>query len=423
MRVAFPANHYLDPTTPRSWSGLPYFIRRTLEGAGIETVIVPLQETGRAGRWLRFFYWRMLRGRRYLRTCETRQLRDYAGQIERQLAALEVDALFGTSTWFCAYLRTRLPIFFWTDACFGGLVDFYPSFTRLAPPSLRAGHAADQGALERCTRAFYCSEWAARTAQAHYAVAPEKLSIVPFGGNVQEPPGADEVAAAIRSRRLLPCRLLLVGVEWERKGADIAVAAVEALRARGLDARPHTIVGCRPPAGVRLPDSVVSWCPSSARRRRKGGGGSMITTNAATFSSCPRARRLTGLPFSEAGAFGVPCLATGRRAACPRSSAMTSTAACSILRPAARSTRIIFAPFWPNPAVIARWRSGRPPRPASAFPGARPAGKSPPSWRKPCIGPRRFRRKAGAQGPSDGLHHAHLLSPPRPRLRAVRARR
>ena len=36
MRIAFVANKYLDPWTPNSWSGLPYFIRQSLEGAGIE---------------------------------------------------------------------------------------------------------------------------------------------------------------------------------------------------------------------------------------------------------------------------------------------------------------------------------------------------------------------------------------------------
>jgi hypothetical protein len=38
MRIAFLASQFLNPDTPESWSGLPYFMRRAIEGAGIETV-------------------------------------------------------------------------------------------------------------------------------------------------------------------------------------------------------------------------------------------------------------------------------------------------------------------------------------------------------------------------------------------------
>jgi len=41
-----------------------------------------------------------------------------------------------------------------------------------------------------------------------------------------------------------PLELMLVATDWERKGGDIAVAALDVLRARGRDARP-AITGAR----------------------------------------------------------------------------------------------------------------------------------------------------------------------------------
>ncbi|HVW22540.1 MAG TPA: glycosyltransferase family 4 protein [Opitutaceae bacterium] len=307
MRVAFPATAYLDPTTPRSWSGLPYFMRRALEGEGVETVIVPLPETARAGSWARFAWWR-LRGRRYLRGCESGRLRAYARELERRLPDLEVDAVFSPSSWLIAYLRTDLPMYFWTDACFAGMVDFYPSFTRLAPPSLRAGHAAERAALSGCRKAIYSSAWAAETARAAYGVDPAKVAVIPFGANVPEAPSPEAVEAAVAARAAGPWRLLLVGVEWERKGCAIAVEALRALLRRGRDAR-LTIVGCVPPPGTELPPEVevIPFIGKVTPEERRRFAEVFLRSH---FFVMPTRAEAYGLVYSEANIYGVPCLAT-----------------------------------------------------------------------------------------------------------------
>jgi glycosyltransferase involved in cell wall biosynthesis len=309
MRVAFPTTRFLDPDNIKSWSGLPFFIRRALENAGLEIVTMPLvDDMNDGGRWIRFLYWRWLRGKRYLRRCESKLLQNYARQLERHLAAQPVDIVFSPSTWPIAYLETDLPVVFWTDACFAGMLDFYGAFTHLAPPSIRAGHAAEQGALDRCTRAIYAVDWAAQTALQHYQVAPEKISVVPFGGNLLEPPTVDEARAGVRARDMSTCNLLLVGVDWERKGADVAVEAVETLNAAGLNAR-LTVVGCKPPATRRLPNCVelIPFISKDTVEQRRQLG---ELYKGSHFFIMPSRAEAFGIVFAEASAFGVPCLAT-----------------------------------------------------------------------------------------------------------------
>jgi glycosyltransferase involved in cell wall biosynthesis len=309
MRIAFPTTRFLDPDNVKSWSGLPFFIRRALENAGLEIVTLPLtDDLGSGGRWMRFLYWRWLRGKRYLRHCEGRLLKSYARQLEQHLAAHSVDAVFSLSTWLIARLETALPVVFWTDACFAGMLDFYGSFTNLAPPSIQAGHAAEQAALDRCNRAIYSIQWAADAAIRHYRVEPAKISVVPFGANLLEPPTVEEARAGVHARDMSPCNLLLVGVDWVRKGADIAVETVEALNAAGLNAR-LTVVGCKPPASRRLP-ACVELIPfidkhDTGHRRRLG-----ELYRRSHFFIMPSRAEAFGIVFAEAGAFGVPSLAT-----------------------------------------------------------------------------------------------------------------
>jgi glycosyltransferase involved in cell wall biosynthesis len=309
MRVAFPATRFLDPDNIKSWSGLPFFIKRALEEAGLEIVTMPLvEEPDDGGRWPRFLYWRWLRGKRYLRHCESKLLKGYARQLERHLAAQPVDIVFSPSTWPIAYLETNLPVVFWTDACFAGMLDFYGSFTEVAPPSIKAGHAAEQGALDRCARAIYSSDWAAQMAAKYYQIEPSRISIVPFGGNLLEPPTIEEARAGVRARDMSPCNLLLVGVDWKRKGVDVAVETVEALNAAGLNAR-LTVVGCQAPSTRDLP-ACVEIIPFIGKdtvddRRRLG-----EIFKRSHFFIMPSRAEAFGLVFAEASAFGVPCLAS-----------------------------------------------------------------------------------------------------------------
>jgi glycosyltransferase involved in cell wall biosynthesis len=309
MRVAFPTTRFLNPDNIKSWSGLPFFMGRALESAGLEIVTMPLiEDLSGGGRWIRFLYWRWLRGKRYLRHCDRKLLQGYARQFEQHLAESPVDIIFSPSTWMLAYLETDLPIVFWTDACFAGMLDFYGAFTRVAPPSIEAGHAAEQAAFDRCTRAIYSSDWAAQLAAQYYRIEPSRISVVSFGGNLLEPPTIEAARAGVRGRDMSTCHLLLVGVDWKRKGADVAVETVEALNAAGLKAR-LTVVGCKPPASRQLP-ACVEVIPFIGKdtiedRRRLG-----EIFERSHFFIMPSRAEAFGLVFAEASAFGVPCLAT-----------------------------------------------------------------------------------------------------------------
>jgi glycosyltransferase involved in cell wall biosynthesis len=307
MRVAFLGNRYLDPDNCGSWSGLPYFMRRALEGAGIETVTIAPQDGDDPRRLVRFLYWRWFHGKRYLKYCDERLLQSHARQCERRLAALTVDGIFSPSTWPFAYLESGLPTVFWTDASFAGVLDFYESFTNVVPSSIAAGHAVEQRALDRCARAIFSSDWAADSARLHYRVNPAKTCVVPFGANLQEPPKLEDVREMVRQRPMRPCRLLLVGVEWQRKGVDLAIQAATLLDAAGIECT-LTIVGCSPPVGQTYP-RFVEIIPFIRKRTSEDRRRLNELYARSHFFIMPSRAEAFGIVFAEASTFGVPCLA------------------------------------------------------------------------------------------------------------------
>jgi glycosyltransferase involved in cell wall biosynthesis len=205
-------------------------------------------------------------------------------------------------------VRANIPVVFWTDACFAGMLNFYESFTNLAPCSVIDGHAAEFSALENCTRAIYSSDWAAATARESYSADPAKMRVVPFGGNLAERPLIDEVDASIAKRDDKQCELLLIGVDWVRKGAHIAVDAVRSLNDRGFPAR-LTVIGCAPPNRSALP-SYVEIIPFINKLTGNGARRFKEICLRSHFMIMPSRADCTPVAIAEANYFGLPCLTT-----------------------------------------------------------------------------------------------------------------
>ncbi|HEY2746217.1 MAG TPA: glycosyltransferase family 4 protein, partial [Polyangia bacterium] len=157
--------------------------------------------------------------------------------------------------------------------------------------------------LGRVDAAIYSSAWATDSAVRDYQTRPERVFQLPLGANIDDayiPPVLDALFP-----RHETCRLLFVGVEWERKGADKAIAITDELRALGVPAR-LTIVGCRPPARLEHPAvDVITGID-------KFGPGGMAAFarlyRAADYFVLPTQVECFGVVFSEASAFGVPSI-------------------------------------------------------------------------------------------------------------------
>ena len=198
---------------------------------------------------------------------------------------------------------------FWTDATFGSMLGFYESFDNLAPPSLRRGWEVERAALERAALAVYSSDWAAASAVRDHGADPARVRVLSLGANLEFIPTPTESRALIERRiRPGPCRLLLVGVDWKRKGVAIAVGAFEELRRLGV-ASQLQIAGCRPPAGTVLPEGVeiVGFVDKNTRAGQERLG---MLYREADFFILPSRAEAYGVAYCEAAAFGLPCLAT-----------------------------------------------------------------------------------------------------------------
>ena len=297
-----------DSTDVLEWSGLNYHIARSLERAGATLVRVgPLTHPWTMGmKWRRSWYglWREA----YHANMEPSALDAFGAQARAQIPG-DVDAVVAVTSLIAASLDgLRAPVISWDDATPTALADHDCYFERLSAHSARDAKAMGQRAARNVRLAMYASEWAAAGACAAYDLPLDRVAVVPFGANFESLPSSDEVVSAILARPRTRCRLLWVGVDWERKRGDLVIEIAQRIEAHGIPVD-LTVVGCRPPGDRELPEWVQ--VEGYLSKRTAAGAARLAKLYARShFLVLPSDAEVFGLVHAEAAAFGVPSVAT-----------------------------------------------------------------------------------------------------------------
>lgn len=238
-------------------------------------------------------------------------LRRFARQLDRRLAVSDHQVVFSPispGSQPVAYLDCRQPIVIWTDTTLAAAIDFYPELKKLCYPSVRDGLRNERAALSRADVIVYSSEWAAESAIQRYGLPRDKVKVASFGPCLDIEHAVGDVEAAINARSTAVCRLLFIANQWKRKGGDLAVDVTLRLRTEGIQAELYC-VGREPPDEVRALDCVrvVGRLSKSDPRQRAQLMGLLAESN---YLILPSTADCTPFVFSEACAFGVPCLTT-----------------------------------------------------------------------------------------------------------------
>lgn len=275
LRIGFLCPH--NPFDRCAFSGTAYHMRRALtaaEGVALE-VLGGHRPPGRFDRFLR-------RPR----------------HIPIATAGLDwIVALTSTDILDRLIGRTGVPVVHVTDAT--------PAFLREVygydiPPE---ADAAEARVVAGAARTIYSSRHMAERAVADFGPAVAgRVAYIPFGINFDRLPGTPPASPAAT-----PLRLLYVGGDWRRKGGEIALAALDLLRARGLDVR-LTCVGAVPRSvrghpGVTAAGYLDKNRPAEAARLAR-------LFSEAHLLVLPTRADCTPMVVAEANAHGCPVLVT-----------------------------------------------------------------------------------------------------------------
>lgn len=317
MRIAYVTNYdILDSSSwPEDKSGIcgaAYQIAKALENQSIQLhYIGPLekQKDKLVTKLKRKYYYSFFK--KDLATwAEPLEVKEYASLISRKLEAFTSDIVLYVDGNFLpiAYLEGQQPIVVWIDTPLAGLIDFYSGLSNLCNETKRNIYKLEKAALEKCRLIMFSSAWAAQTAINFYEIDSEKVKVVPWGANIESDRTKKDINSIVESRELRPCKLLFIGVDWYRKGGDIAFEIAKELNKSNLDTE-LLVVGCPPIIKEPIPGFVK---PQGFVNKNTKEGISEVNKlfSQSHFLVMPSRAESYGHVFCEANSYGVPCLAT-----------------------------------------------------------------------------------------------------------------
>ncbi len=306
MKIAYISEN--DSSDIKNWSGLDYFIKHSLyiqEGIEIFTIDNLSNNYKNLLRLKKLFY--NITGRRYQAVREPRLLKDYARQIAERLPN-DIDCIFAPSSMTVAYLEVEIPVFFYTDATFDGMIDYYPTFVNLCQETQKNGYMAEKKALANAKMAFYASDWAAQSAIKNYGIEQSKVKIVAFGANIFEELTDTKIQQNIIERSTSVCNLLFIGVDFVRKGGKLAFEVAQKLNADGIKTILHV---------VGIPDLPAQYSTEFVKNygyvnKNQDEGKAIFTKlfSESHFLIVPSEAEAYGLVYCEANAHGIPAIGT-----------------------------------------------------------------------------------------------------------------
>ncbi len=228
----------------------------------------------------------------------------FSNQLEKELLKRKVDLLFVPSApQLIAYCKTSVPIIYMTDATFFQLQGYYPLFKDISPYNINQGIALDKLSFENATHCMVASEWTRWSAINDYHIPSDKITVAPLGANLDDIPSLDK----LKKEKNKTCRLLFIGVEWERKGGQIALDTFYTLKKNTMPVH-LTIIGCIPPVAIN--DRDITVFPIINKHNEEQASKLYHIIRNSDFLLLPTRAECAGVVFCEASAYGVPSITT-----------------------------------------------------------------------------------------------------------------
>lgn len=227
----------------------------------------------------------------------------YAILLKRKLHKNNFDVIFAASaSTLIANLKTNIPIFYYADATVNNMIDYYDSVSNLVSFSIKESNFIERKAISNAKVSIFASSWAANDAINFYKAIPENTYVIKMGANIEKTPNEINLEDKFKQNE---CNLLFLGVDWKRKGGDIAFKTFELLIKSGFKAN-LIVCGCIPPH--EHPQMTVY--PFLNKNLNSDHRIFIKLLDKAHFLFLPTRAECAGIVFCEAAANSIPSIAT-----------------------------------------------------------------------------------------------------------------
>ena len=298
---------YVSPVDPfkdrKAWSGTYYSTREALSNMGYDIRWVSYRSNNLFTKLFRRVY-QLIFGRDSSFT----HSRLSSWSKVRTLAKLDdCDVIFiPGQVDIVAGIKTAVPVVYYTDGTVPLMIDYY--WFNFTKRSTREAKLVEKRALNKATVNIFASDWARNSAVNDYGISNSKCKVLPFGANLTISDLANVKSKSTKSR-YDQFNLFFSGVDWVRKGGQIAVDAAQKMINDGYKVK-LTIVGIKnldtKISRLDFVDNLGFFDKRDKSQYQKY----LDAWQNADILILPTRAECAGIVFNEASAFGVPIITT-----------------------------------------------------------------------------------------------------------------
>ncbi|SFC62077.1 glycosyltransferase family 4 protein [Butyrivibrio sp. YAB3001] len=187
-------------------------------------------------------------------------------------------------------------LIYMSDATYHKMLGYYYNHSE---HDQRVGNAWEQTAHNLATSIIIPAKWSYQDAIDYYKTPKEKLNIIKFGANMSD------CGYKLTEAGKECYKLLLVGVDYVRKGVDLAIETVKLLNESSAIKYELSIVGLAKPKNLDLPNYVSFY--GKLRKDDKEELKKLIECYSShDIFILPTKAECAGIVFTEASMFGLP---------------------------------------------------------------------------------------------------------------------
>ncbi len=227
----------------------------------------------------------------------------YARIFSKKLKQGDYDFVYADkSSCEIAYLKTKIPLIYSTDATFKLVHNYYPEYSNIFGFSIKESNIIEQKAIKNASIIICTSQWAASSVINDYHYSPEQIFIRPRGANIDKVPDWEIIS---NKNKTDICRLLFIGQEWYRKGYDIAYRTMTYIRSKGIAVK-LVAIGCSPPEEFIDEDvELIHYVDKNTKEGIEHFDKIMLNSD---FMLLPTRAECVAIAFNESSAYGLPVI-------------------------------------------------------------------------------------------------------------------
>lgn len=223
-------SHYNPFTDRKAWSGTIYKIREGIEYAGFKVIWIPVKPNKIKVKILKIII-KILFGKNAI-TVQNKYYNKLCAQSIDLNKINNCDYLFFPGeAQISSFLKNTKPIIYYTDATFHQMLNYY--WYNQPQWIIKQGETEERKAIQNSFINIRSSKWASDSVVTDYNGNPNRNFTLEFGANLDD----KDIKQSKPYKKGDTLNILFSGVDWERKGGDIAVKTVQLLIQKGIQAK------------------------------------------------------------------------------------------------------------------------------------------------------------------------------------------